>query len=350
MRIFAADALIAASLLPFFIATAYQKALTNAGFNTWIQPPNANDLALLPFQMLGSGGGFALLCGLCVFAAARLRREPLVGFIALVCVLVTALPLIASLWRPIFFGKYVIFVIYPFVICFVALTAARLGECVANLGLDSRRGLGRNFGSDVGANLGVGENNAPQDSGGIFGSGAANPGLNLANPSNPLANLAANRSANPAARFCEKLVANPAANLCVKICVFVAVFCVFAPGLFDRSVSPIGQGSDYRARLEFIAADSRRYENAYIVEAALDFKKSGRTYEIYGLKPAAKLVPNIAGIESGAVYLDMYFYDFAEVRAALAAMGAKIYKIPLGIRSNYKLEMEENFLYKAVLE
>ncbi len=116
--LFIADVVIALSLLPYFYITAFNKSLMDTSFNTWIKMPGLNDIFILPFQMLGSDISVVLffiflLCSL-------LHRSRILYFIFGVCILMVAIPYMASYVRPIYITKYVIFVIYPLVIVFIS--------------------------------------------------------------------------------------------------------------------------------------------------------------------------------------------------------------------------------------
>ena len=118
--LFALDCIIALSLLPYFYITAFKSSLLDSSFNTWIKMPTLNDIFIPPFQMLGSSISVFLFIVLVLYSI-RFKNK-FIFFLLGICALVVIIPFVASFWRPIYFPKYVIFIIYPFIIsliCFV---------------------------------------------------------------------------------------------------------------------------------------------------------------------------------------------------------------------------------------
>lgn len=124
LLLFMLDCIIALSLLPYFYITAFNHSLLDSSFNTWIQMPTLNDIFIIPFQILGSGISVFLFI---VFVLYSINyREKIIYFLLGICILMIIIPFVASFLRPIYFTKYIIFVIYPLIISFICFMIFRI--------------------------------------------------------------------------------------------------------------------------------------------------------------------------------------------------------------------------------
>ena len=128
--LFICDVLVALSLVPFFIITAFSKALGDTSFNTWIPTPSVDGLFMVLSWSLGtSSAAFVLL--VLVLCIPKLRNWFLIACV-IVMIVSVIVPFGASFIRPIFYPKYAIFAIYPFMLSVLSVGLIQLSFMIAH--------------------------------------------------------------------------------------------------------------------------------------------------------------------------------------------------------------------------
>lgn len=128
LAIFVCDVLIACSLLPFFIITAFSRALSDTSFNTWIPYPSLDTLFLtLPVSLGSASGAFIFLL---LFLLIPKSRNAFLWVCAMMIILCITLPFLLSFIRPIYVPKYAIYIIYPFMLCVLSIGIVLLAQSI----------------------------------------------------------------------------------------------------------------------------------------------------------------------------------------------------------------------------
>lgn len=128
--LFVCDVFVALSLAPFFMITAFSKALGDTSFNTWIPAPSIDGLFMVLSWSFGTSSAAFLLLVL-VLCIPKLRNSFLLAC-AVVMILCVIVPFGASFIRPIFYPKYAVFVLYPFMLSVLSVGLVQLSAIITH--------------------------------------------------------------------------------------------------------------------------------------------------------------------------------------------------------------------------